>query len=112
MIFGTTQSITVTDGYGYGGNGWPVTDYRSRAMRQLDLAVDREALLNATRVFSSRGSASHSPPPCTLADSTAPLRPVDPPAPDLPRRTPRARLAARRQLRPVRSRPGSRRVSP
>lgn len=32
----------------------------------------------------------------------------DPPVAVLPRRTPRARIAARRQLRPVRSRPGSR----
>lgn len=59
-------------------------------------------------VFRSRGAASHSPPPVTLRDSTAEPFLVDPPAPHIPRRTPRARLASRRQVLPVRSRPGAR----
>ena len=59
-------------------------------------------------LFESRGLCSHSPPPVSLAESTAPPFPTIPSAPDLPRRTPRACLAARRQRRPVRSRPGAR----
>lgn len=79
------------------------------------LSLSGSVMGSATRlkdddVFESHGAASHSPPPCLLSDATAPMLPLDPPAPILPRRTPRARLAARRQLRPVRSRPGTRRA--
>jgi len=61
--------------------------------------------------FKTRGAASHSPPPIALDLSTAEPFPVDPPAPFIPRRTPRARVASRRQVRPVRSRPGARRAA-
>lgn len=102
--------------YVYTISGMPVPGYwdpleeLARDLRAGKFVIPRERVMRGDRYWSKAcwfAGLARMVPPCDAREASGPLPLETPPsAPLLPRRTPRSRIAARRQLRPVRSRPG------